>query len=44
MIIKVRYVFEEYQILKKVYKSNKNSDQNYQNHTHFEFIQIMRIC
>ena len=27
MPIKVRCVFEEYQILKKLYKSNKNSDQ-----------------
>ena len=27
MRIKVRCVFEEYQILKKLYKSNKNSDQ-----------------
>ena len=44
MRIKVRCVFEEYQILKKLYKSNKNSDQNYYNHTHFEFMQIMHIC
>ena len=29
MRIKVNCVFEEYQILKKLCKSNKNSDQNY---------------
>ena len=44
MRIQVKCVFEEYQILKKLYKSNKNSDHNYLNHTHFEFMQIMHIC
>ena len=45
MRIKVRCVFEEYQILKKLYVNlTKNSDQNYWNHTHFEFMQIMHIC
>ena len=44
MHITVRCVFdEEYQLLKKVCKCNKNSDQNYENYTHFEFMQKMYI-
>ena len=45
MHIIVRCVFEEYQLLKKLCKSNKkNSDQIYENHTHLEFTQIMQNC
>ena len=44
MRITERCVFEEYQILKNYVNLTKNSDQNYKNHTHFEFMQIMHIC
>ena len=44
MHIIVRCVYDEYQLLKKVCKSNKKIVvKNYETHTHFEFMQIMHI-